>query len=66
MPTPDNPHLLASADQTTWAGELPQSGYYEVVVVSQSETTLPYTLTAAVDNVIDDIINRPPPPDKRN
>lgn len=66
VPTPDNPHLLASADQTTWAGELPQSGYYEVVVVSQSETTLPYTLTAAVDNVIDDIINRPPPPDKRN
>lgn len=64
VPTPDNPHLLASADQTTWAGELPQSGYYEVVVVSQSEDTLPYRLTVAVDNVSDDITT--PPPAKRN
>ncbi|PZV00276.1 MAG: hypothetical protein DCF32_17780, partial [Leptolyngbya sp.] len=64
--TDELPHLLADAEQNTWAGELPQSGYYEIVVVSQSENVIPYRLTVAVDNVINDIINQPDPPEKNN
>ncbi|MFQ4135771.1 protein kinase domain-containing protein [Nodosilinea sp. PGN35] len=66
VPTDDLPHLLADAEQNTWAGELPQSGYYEIVVVSQATSVVPYSLTVAVDNVINDIINRPDPPAKSN
>ena len=66
VPTDDLPYILADAEQNTWAGELPQSGYYEIVVVSQASTVTPYRLTVAVDNVIDDIINRPDPPAKEN
>jgi serine/threonine-protein kinase len=57
---------LADAEQNTWAGELPQSGYYEIVVVSQANAPIPYRLTVAVDNVINDIINQPDPPAKNN
>ncbi|MBW4460894.1 MAG: serine/threonine protein kinase [Nodosilinea sp. WJT8-NPBG4] len=66
VPTDELPHILADAEQNTWAGELPQSGYYEIVVVSQSENVIPYRLTVAVDNVINDIINQPDPPEKNN
>ncbi|PSR16607.1 hypothetical protein C8255_17000 [filamentous cyanobacterium CCP3] len=68
VPVPNEtlPHILADAEQNTWAGELPQSGYYEVVVVSRASEPIPYSLTTAVDNVIDDIINRPDPPEKDN
>jgi serine/threonine-protein kinase len=66
VPTDEQPHILADANQNTWAGELPQSGYYEVVVVSQADNVTPYRLTVAVDNVIDDILNRPAPPEKNN
>ncbi|WP_052050373.1 serine/threonine-protein kinase [Leptolyngbya sp. KIOST-1] len=66
VPSDTLPHILADADQNTWAGELPQSGYYEVVVVSRADASIPYSLTVAVDNVIDDIINRPDPPAKEN
>lgn len=66
VPTDELPHILADAGQNTWAGELPQSGYYEVVVVSQADNVTPYRLTVAVDNVIDDILNRPDPPEKNN
>jgi serine/threonine-protein kinase len=66
VPTPDLPHLLANAEQNTWAGELPQSGYYEIVVVSQAQEPIPYNLTVGVDNVLEDILNRPAPPVKTN
>jgi serine/threonine protein kinase, bacterial len=66
VPTPAVPYILANAEQNTWAGELPQSGYYEIVVVSQAGEPISYRLTVAIDNVIDDIINRPDPPDKAN
>jgi serine/threonine-protein kinase len=66
VPTPDLPHLLANAEQNTWAGELPQSGYYEIVVVSQAQEPIPYNLTVGVDNVFEDILNRPAPPAKTN
>ncbi|MBD1916750.1 MULTISPECIES: serine/threonine-protein kinase [Cyanophyceae] len=66
VPTDELPYILADAEQNTWAGELPQSGYYEIVVVSQAENVIPYRLTVAVDNVINDIINQPDPPEKNN
>ncbi|NJL48385.1 MAG: hypothetical protein HC929_14025 [Leptolyngbyaceae cyanobacterium SM2_5_2] len=66
VPTPELPHLLTNAEQNTWAGELPQSGYYEIVVVSQAQEPIPYRLTLGVDNVFEDILNRPAPPAKTN
>ncbi len=65
VPTPALPHLLASAAQNTWAGELPQSGYYEIVVVSQSQNIIPVSLTVGVDTVSNDI-DRAPAPAKTN
>ncbi len=66
VPSPELPHLLANAEQNTWAGELPQSGYYEIVVISQAQEPIPYRLTVGVDNVFEDILNRPAPPAKTN
>lgn len=66
VPTDELPHMLASADQNTWAGDLTQSGYYEIVVISRGSTPISYRLTVAVDNVINDIINQPEPPAKAN
>lgn len=66
VPTDEVPYLLADAEQNTWAGELPQTGYYEIVVVSQAAGPIAYRLTVAVDNVINDIINQPDPPAKEN
>lgn len=60
VPTPELPHILASAPQNTWAGELPQSGYYEIVVVSQSKETIPFNLTVGVDRVTDNPPSQPP------
>jgi serine/threonine-protein kinase len=65
VPTPALPHMLASAAQNTWAGELPQSGYYEIVVVSQSQDIIPVSLTVGVDTVSNDI-DRAPAPAKTN
>ncbi len=66
VPTEELPQILANAEQTTWAGELPQSGYYEIVVVSQGSTPISYRLTVAIDNVINGIVNQPDPPAKEN
>ncbi|MCU0525271.1 MAG: hypothetical protein MUF72_10655, partial [Elainella sp. Prado103] len=51
-PTAAQPFLLDQSDQTTWVGTLPQSGYYEIVVINQSEQPIRYQLNLAVDNVI--------------
>ncbi|NJL45994.1 MAG: serine/threonine protein kinase, partial [Leptolyngbyaceae cyanobacterium SM2_3_12] len=66
VPTDDLQNLLADAQQTTWAGELPQSGYYEIVVVSTASSPIAYQLTVGVDNVQNDIINKPAAPEKNN
>ncbi|MBF2002980.1 MAG: protein kinase [Synechococcales cyanobacterium M58_A2018_015] len=50
-PTPDLPSLLEDAPDTTWSGSLPQSGYYELVVINASSQPIRYQLTVAVDNV---------------
>ncbi len=50
-PTESLPFLLSDATETRWSGRLPQSGYYEVVVVSKSAQPLAYQLTTIVDQV---------------
>ncbi|QQE65465.1 serine/threonine protein kinase [Leptolyngbya sp. BL0902] len=60
IPTPELPYILASAAQTTWAGELPQSGYYEIVVTSQTGEPTNFNLTVGVDNVTDAAPDPPP------
>ncbi|WP_346292960.1 serine/threonine-protein kinase [Sphaerothrix gracilis] len=53
-PSDANPYLLSDSEETTWSGRLPQSGYYEVVVVSQANRPINYRLSLSVDNVISD------------
>ncbi|MGD1908457.1 MAG: protein kinase [Leptolyngbyaceae cyanobacterium] len=50
-PTDAVPYLLADSPERTWSGELPQSGYYEIVVVATGESAVDYALDIAVDNV---------------
>ncbi len=50
-PTPELPVLLEDSAKVTWVGKLPQSGYYEVVVVNRASQPIRYQLTLAVDNV---------------
>ncbi|MFE4107355.1 protein kinase domain-containing protein, partial [Almyronema epifaneia] len=51
-PSEANPYLLSDSSEATWSGRLPQSGYYEVVIVSQANRAIDYQLNVAVDNVI--------------
>jgi serine/threonine-protein kinase len=44
--------LLEDSETTRWAGTLPQSGYYEFVVVPRGDDALRYRLNLAVDRVI--------------
>jgi serine/threonine protein kinase, bacterial len=50
-PTADLPVLLEDAADLTWIGTLPQSGYYEIVVVNTASQPIRYVLNLAVDNV---------------
>ncbi|TVQ16498.1 MAG: serine/threonine protein kinase [Leptolyngbya sp. DLM2.Bin15] len=60
-PTPEQPVLLEDAPDTVWAGQLPQTGYYEVVVVSRHGEPLNYRLSLAVDNISTTPIETPDP-----
>jgi serine/threonine protein kinase, bacterial len=50
-PTKELPVLLEDSDQLTWTGDLPQSGYYEMVVVNRVNQPIQFQLNLAVDNV---------------
>ncbi|MFM7426223.1 MAG: protein kinase domain-containing protein [Elainella sp.] len=50
-PTPSQPVLLEDSRDVTWAGKLPQSGYYEIVIVNTAQQPIRYQLNLAVDNV---------------
>jgi serine/threonine-protein kinase len=50
-PTSDRPVLLEDSTETAWSGKLPQSGFYEVVVVSTASEPVNYQLDLEVDNV---------------
>ena len=58
-PTDEQPSLLEDADRTTWSGRLPQSGYYEVVIVSTADESITTTLNLSVDNVTTETIEPP-------
>jgi serine/threonine protein kinase, bacterial len=51
-PTQAAPFLISDSTKTTWSGELPQSGIYEIVVISTASTPLDYQLTLTVDNIV--------------
>ncbi|MBD0336863.1 MAG: serine/threonine protein kinase [Cyanobacteria bacterium Co-bin13] len=51
-PTNEDPYLLSDSSETTWSGELTQTGYYEIVVVSTAQQPISYQLNVAVDTVI--------------
>lgn len=50
-PTTDLPVLLEDSADVTWTGALPQSGYYEIVIVNAAAQPIRYQLNLAVDNV---------------
>lgn len=68
VPRPDEnlPHLLADANETTWSGQLTQTGYYEIVVVSTLDQPLDYGLDVAVDNVTSTPAEPPAEPEAKN
>ncbi|NER81715.1 MAG: hypothetical protein F6K42_19565 [Leptolyngbya sp. SIO1D8] len=50
-PTDETPYLLEDSIERTWSGQLPQSGYYEIVVVSAQNVSLDYALDVGADNI---------------
>jgi serine/threonine-protein kinase len=50
-PTEAMPYLLADSPDTQWSGQLPETGYYEIVIVSKASTPISYQLEVAVDQV---------------
>jgi len=61
----DRPFLLEDSRDTRWSGELPQTGYYEIVVVSTADRSFRYTLDLAADQVTTTPIEpEDPQPDK--
>ncbi|MEO1209076.1 MAG: serine/threonine-protein kinase [Cyanobacteria bacterium J06638_20] len=61
-PTQELPVLLEDSEDTQWSGELPQSGFYEIVVVSRSDGTFGYNLSVAADRVTTTPIDPEPRP----
>lgn len=51
-PTPQLPALLEDATQIRWSETLPQSGYYEFVIVSTSKDPVQYRMDLAVDRIV--------------
>ncbi|WP_210437032.1 serine/threonine-protein kinase [Oxynema aestuarii] len=50
-PTGARSPLLEDSPDSTWSGQLPESGYYEFVVVSDAQVPVYYRLNLAADNV---------------
>ncbi|ACK68673.1 serine/threonine protein kinase [Gloeothece citriformis PCC 7424] len=48
-PTGKN-NLLEDSQEHQWSGELPENGFYEITIVSQSKKPLDYQLTISFDN----------------
>ncbi|MCT7967827.1 serine/threonine protein kinase [Laspinema sp. D1] len=43
--------LLEDSDQQSWSGVLPESGYYEIIVISAAREPISYQLNLAADRV---------------
>ncbi|HEY9735260.1 MAG TPA: hypothetical protein V6D06_03225, partial [Trichocoleus sp.] len=65
-PTNEEPYLLSDSTDTTWSGELPQTGYYEIVIVSTAEQPISYQLNVAVDTVIENPPEAPAQPEAKD
>jgi serine/threonine-protein kinase len=67
-PTSDTPFILEDSRDTQWSGSLPQSGFYEIVVVANASEAFNYTLNVSVDNVTSSPIepDKPERPDAKN
>lgn len=57
-PTAEQPALLEGSRNVTWSGRLPQTGAYEVVVISTASDTISYQL-----NISADVVTQPAPPE---
>jgi serine/threonine-protein kinase len=42
-PTGKN-NLFEDSSTGQWSGQLPESGYYEIILINPSKTAIPYTL----------------------
>lgn len=49
-PTTTFPPILEDSTEKTWSGTLPQSGYYEFIVVSEASQPVDYQLDIGVEN----------------
>ncbi|MFE1745941.1 protein kinase [Coleofasciculus sp. H7-2] len=49
-PTSTLPPILEDSTEKTWSGTLPQSGYYEFIVVSEASQPVDYQLDIGVEN----------------
>lgn len=49
-PTADLSSLLSDSEEKTWSGTMPQSGIYEIVVVSTASRSIDVELSIAADN----------------
>ncbi|MEP0913173.1 serine/threonine protein kinase [Leptolyngbya sp. GB1-A1] len=67
-PTRELPVLLEDSTDVTWTGNLPQSGYYEIVIVARGKTATDYQLNLAIDNVTSAPVEaaRPEAPEAKN
>jgi serine/threonine-protein kinase len=67
-PTRELPVLLEDSSDVTWTGNLPQSGYYEIVIVASGKTPTVYQLNLAIDNVTSAPVEaaRPEAPEAKN
>ncbi|MEO0866889.1 MAG: serine/threonine-protein kinase [Cyanobacteria bacterium J06642_11] len=50
-PTQRTPFLLSDSSETTWSGQLEQTGFYEIAIASKASTPINYSLQVAVDNI---------------
>jgi serine/threonine-protein kinase len=66
VPSPNDqvPFLLEDSRDRTWSGDLPQSGYYEIVVVSTATKSIDYALDVSADNVTSTSTPAAPPENK--
>jgi serine/threonine-protein kinase len=53
VPSPNEevPYLLQDSHELTWSGQLPQSGYYEIVIVSTQKVPTSYAIDVSIDNI---------------
>lgn len=49
LPNEQVPYLIQDSQQRSWSGKLPQTGYYEVVIVVDGDRPVDYELAVAIE-----------------